>query len=232
MQEAIGDDVWTKGLKTYLDDKKFQSASSADLYDGLQKEVTDAGLSIPSIATIMGSWETQAGFPLITVTRNGDEVTIEQERFFFETTVSPSLWWVPINFVVGSADPDFAETKPDYWLEGVKSMTINNADQPDNKKWTNDSWMIFNKQESSYYRVNYDDHLWDLLVEQLNGDEFGKIHLLNRAQLVDDSLSLARAGKINYKVPLDILAYLEKELDYIPWASVSWEVRRMNLKII
>lgn len=222
MQEAIGDDVWTNGLEMYLKTMEFKSASSVELYEGLQTAVDAASLSIPaSIATIMGSWETQSGFPLITVTRNGDVVTIEQERFFFETTASPALWWVPINFVVASAEPDFTETKPDFWLEGVKSVTINNAAQPDNKKWTDDDWMIFNKQESSYYRVNYDQHLWDLLVAQLRGDEFGKIHLLNRAQLVDDSLSLARAGKIDYQVPLDILEYLEKEFDYIPWASVS-----------
>jgi aminopeptidase N len=220
MQVALGVDTWTKGLKNYLLTKQYDAATSDDLYSGLQQAVNeDYPTSPPNVATIMRTWENQAGYPVITVSRNGDQLTLTQERFFYTNASSSSnVWWVPINYVVGS-NPDFSQTKPDAWMPGQKSVTLQSSTAP--KPWTNDDWVVVNIQESSYYRVNYDDNLWNLLIEQLNSNNYEQIHLLNRAQLVDDSLNLARAGKISYDVPFGILGYLSKEADYIPWASVS-----------
>ena len=53
--------------------------------------------------------------------------------------------------------------------------------------------MLFNIQETGYFRVNYDDANWQLLVNQL-ADDHTAIHVINRAQLIDDALDLARAG--------------------------------------
>lgn len=44
-----------------------------------------------------------------------------------------------------------------------------------------------------------------------------EIHVLNRAQLIDDAFNLARAGVLNYSMPLNLISYLEKENDVIPW---------------
>ena len=218
MQVALGVNTFTKGLRYYLNAKEYQSASSDDLYTSLQLAVNeDYPTNPPSVTTIMQTWENQAGYPVITVSLDGDVLTLTQERFFYTEETSTNLWWVPINYVVGS-NPDFNDTKPDIWIPGVKTQTIGSNSQ---KPFTSDDWVIVNIQESSYYRVNYDDNLWNLLIEQLRGDEHNKIHLLNRAQLVDDSLNLARAGKISYDIPFGILEYLQKESDYIPWASVS-----------
>lgn len=58
------------------------------------------------------------------------------------------------------------------------------------------------------------------------------IHVLNRAQLIDDSFNLARAGELSYSVPLTLISYLENEDDFIPWYSVknsmSYLVERMR----
>jgi aminopeptidase N len=218
MQVAVGVDTWTKGLRNYLTTKQYDAATPTDLYSGLQQAINqDYPTNPPNIATIMSTWENQAGYPVITVSRSGNQLTLTQERFFYNEQSSSSLWWVPINYVVKS-NPDFSNTKPDLWIPAQKSMTLQSGSAP--KAWTDSDWVVVNIQESSYYRVNYDNNLWNLLIEQLNVD-FNKIHLLNRAQLVDDSLNLARAGKIDYDVPFAILEYLSKENDYIPWAAVS-----------
>jgi aminopeptidase N len=221
MQVAFGVDTWTKGLRNYLITKQYDAATSTDLYNGLQQAVNqDYPTNPPNVATIMSTWENQAGYPVITVSRSGNQLTLTQERFFYTEQTSSSLWWVPINYVVKS-NPDFTNTRPDLWMPGQKTVMIeSNAQKP----WTASDWVIVNIQESSYYRVNYDNNLWNLLIAQLKGDDFSQIHLLNRAQLVDDSLNLARAGKIKYNVPFEILEYLSKENDYIPWAAVSWSI--------
>jgi hypothetical protein len=42
---------------------------------------------------------------------------------------------------------------------------------------------------------------------------------VNRAQLLDDALNLARAGKLEYSLALQVTEYLQHDNDYIPWAA-------------
>lgn len=71
-----------------------------------------------------------------------------------------------------------------------------------------------------YYRVNYDQRNWNLLTRYLqNPQKFKNIAPANRAQLIDDALNLARGGKLNYNVALNITKYLVHETEYVPWKS-------------
>ncbi len=77
---------------------------------------------------------------------------------------------------------------------------------------------VINVQESAYYRANYPEENWQGLADLLNNkDTFTKIHELNRAQLIDDSMNLARAGLVDYQLALSLVSYLEHETEYIPW---------------
>jgi hypothetical protein len=42
---------------------------------------------------------------------------------------------------------------------------------------------------------------------------------VNRAQLLDDALNLARTGKLEYRLALRVTEYLQHDHDYIPWAA-------------
>jgi aminopeptidase N len=66
--------------------------------------------------------------------------------------------------------------------------------------------------------VNYDNDNWNLIIKELH-ESHDNIPPLNRAQLLDDALNLARAGKLPYSVALDLTMYLEHDKDYIPWAA-------------
>lgn len=75
-------------------------------------------------------------------------------------------------------------------------------------------------QNIGYYRVNYDITNWQLLTDYLKDPEtYSKIVSMNRAQIIDDALSLARAGKLDYRVALNLTQYLINERDYVPWRS-------------
>ncbi|KAK7083143.1 hypothetical protein SK128_001738 [Halocaridina rubra] len=69
-----------------------------------------------------------------------------------------------------------------------------------------------------YYRVNYDENNWNLLIQQLQTDH-EVIHLINRAQLLDDALDLAGAGFLSYTTAFSINAYLSSETEYVPWTA-------------
>ncbi|KAJ8982960.1 hypothetical protein NQ317_005277 [Molorchus minor] len=60
---------------------------------------------------------------------------------------------------------------------------------------SNDSWIIFNVQHHD------------------------AIHVLNRAQLIDDVFALAKTGRVSYERAFDLSDYLNFETEYYPWAS-------------
>ena len=120
-------------------------------------------------------------------------------------------WYVPINFAT-SDNPDFNSTKPTSWMTN-KETTKRITGMPGS-----DKWVIFNNQQTGYYKVNYDSNNWKQIGKQLKID-YSKISPLNRAQVVDDSLDLARAGILSYDTALDIISYLDTETNYGPWKT-------------
>lgn len=69
---------------------------------------------------------------------------------------------------------------------------------------------------SGYYRVNYDTATWENIREALKANNT-EIHPLNRVQIVDDTLNLARGELLDYNLALSIVQYLEDETNYLPW---------------
>lgn len=72
-----------------------------------------------------------------------------------------------------------------------------------------------------FYRVNYDETLWSRVTNALKQTNFSGIHVVNRAQIVDDSYMLARAGFLTFGEVLKIVEFLEDEVEYIPWYPAS-----------
>lgn len=218
MMLALGDETFYKGLTYYLEEMQLKNAVAEDLFAGLQKAV-DEFAALPeglTIKTIMDSWTLQGGYPLITATRDSEtKVTLQQNKFKVNNPSTPnSDFYIPITFTEGSRISFNAPATND-WFRGDKTsheIALNAAS----------SWYILNKQQSSFYRVNYDDNNWHQLAAVLNDEKtFKNIHLLNRAQLLDDSLDLALNGRINVTIPFEILSYLRHEVDYIPWAAAE-----------
>jgi len=79
-------------------------------------------------------------------------------------------------------------------------------------------WLKANVNQSGFYRVNYDDGLWNEIIGQLqlNHEVFSAA---DRASLIDDIFTLCRAGILNVTVPLELSKYLYKERDFVPWAT-------------
>lgn len=68
-----------------------------------------------------------------------------------------------------------------------------------------------------FYRVNYDEILWQEISTALHSDDFTSIDVINRALIVDDVFNLARASQLSYTTALDIASYLANEVEYYPW---------------
>lgn len=127
-------------------------------------------------------------------------------------------YYVPVN-IAPKSNPQFTTTTADFWFDGKMKHFVPEANSA--LAVPKDDWLLVNKRQAYYYRVNYDDNNWMLLADELSNGDFTKIDLLNRAQLIDDSLDLARFDHLDYSVSMHILKYLVKETDYLPWGSAD-----------
>lgn len=53
----------------------------------------------------------------------------------------------------------------------------------------------------------------------MKAPDHSKIHVLNRAQIIDDMMNLARVDLVNYNLTLSLFEYLKMEENYIPWSA-------------
>lgn len=135
------------------------------------------------------------------------------------------LWWIPLTFTV-----DFNASYSAWMLgteDGIELELPASASD----------WIVFNVDQvgrfplahspigrrrlkflSGYYRVNYDKNNWQLIVKQLKQDH-KQVSVLNRAQLIDDSFTIARTDALSYSIPFELSHYLRSERDYVPWKS-------------
>lgn len=170
----------------------------------------------------MESWTNKPGFPLVTVTRtyNSSSVFIAHQPFYRNPSKNRSDWWIPLNFATKSIN-DFSNTGPSYWLSPDETLVLLGTVSPND-------WIIFNIQQTGYYRVNYDERNWEMLTDYLKSENYRKIHKANRAALLDDAFNLARAGYLNYSIPFDLSNYLIRETDYEPWVAAVNSFKFLN----
>ena len=182
---------------------------------GHEDGTLDANMTIKAV---MDTWTLQMGYPVISVARSYETniISFSQDRFLINpnsTAEETYTWYVPISYGIPNT------------LEGLENTSVKLWIFPDN---TNVSIredaalpnlpLVVNVQETGFYRVNYDAQNWKLISDFLTSDHTA-IHRMNRAQILDDVFSLARAGLLDYTLALEQTKYLSKELDYIPWAS-------------
>lgn len=104
-----------------------------------------------------------------------------------DTDSKKSLWFIPVSYTT-QAQPDLLATRPSFWMTD-ENMTIEDVGASERH------WVLFNLQQTGYYRVNYDKRNWKMLVTHLQDPrKFKQFDVVTRAQLIDDSFFLARAG--------------------------------------
>uniref|UniRef100_T1IVB3 Aminopeptidase n=1 Tax=Strigamia maritima TaxID=126957 RepID=T1IVB3_STRMM len=220
MDHVLSREIFQVGIQSYLQNMQYSTATVDDLWNYLNiaaKNCSD--LNDTDIKVVMDSWTLQNGYPVVTLTRNYNlqSANLTQMRFSLnkEMQNDGTQWHIPITFTTGDAQ-NFNDSFARKWLKPKNSRRTLNYSVTIDGMPSPEVWIIVNVQRTGFYRVNYDTYNWNLLIQQLKSD-FKQIYVVNRAQLLDDILNLARAGYQNYHLALSASKYLKKETEYLPW---------------
>ncbi|XP_019878515.1 aminopeptidase N isoform X3 [Aethina tumida] len=228
MMMFLGGEVLRKGVSNYLKEHEYGNAEQDDLWKALTDEAHKQR-ALPdnlTVKAIMDSWTVQTGYPVVNVIRDykGKTAKLSQKRFLKD--VSPkdqekSCWWVPITYSTKSV-PHFNETVPKHWLSCPLEDTLLEDVAGE------DEWVIFNNKIGGIYKVNYDEDNWKLITKALQEEDVNIVDTLNRVQLLSDAGDLAFTGDLKYNIFFDLVKYLEREENYLPWKTALGKISKID----
>uniref|UniRef100_A0A1W7RAL3 Aminopeptidase n=1 Tax=Hadrurus spadix TaxID=141984 RepID=A0A1W7RAL3_9SCOR len=213
LENFLGMDILQSGLTMYLNKYRFKNAKTQDLWDTFTEVTTK--FKRFNVSAIMDTWTRQKGFPLVTVICNKNTVSVNQTRFILSPAESDEAsqqdlspysykWYIPLTYITDVS----SETKH-YWLNAIEGS----FDVPEEFLW-----LKVNVNQTGFYRVMYDEKMWDILIKLLMNDHT-RLYPADRSSLLDDALTLARIGILKSHLALNLTLYLENELDYVPWET-------------
>uniref|UniRef100_A0A182QF04 Aminopeptidase n=1 Tax=Anopheles farauti TaxID=69004 RepID=A0A182QF04_9DIPT len=208
---ALGERTFLKGVRRYISTNKDRAVTPDDLFESLQIAVReDAILPLSfDVATIMKPWIYQSGYPLVTVSYQQGELIFHQEHFLYpESTISSNrTWWIPIAYNIQSENA--LETKQ-FWIpQGTSQVSLAEDSLLD-------GFVLVNPHQTGYYRVNYDEDLWERIISRLHTNPT-IIAPVSRGQLIDDCFKLYYSDRVRSNVLYSLLHYVDEEVDAIPW---------------
>lgn len=224
MSYALGERTFQKGLRYYVQQNKANGVvEESNLFASLEQAAKeDAVLPVTfSMHDIFGSWSNQAGVPIVSVRREGDEFYFTQTRFFAEPQEDPldSSWWIPISFSTPSNTA--YEKLPAFWMPphvSEVSYTIPLAEG---------EILTFNPYATGYYRMSFEDTMLNEFIQRLNTNH-ASVQPAARARLIDDTLNVAHRDGGDYNAALRLMSYLREETDYVPWVVAHDNLRYLK----
>ncbi|XP_071747225.1 thyrotropin-releasing hormone-degrading ectoenzyme isoform X2 [Lepeophtheirus salmonis] len=219
----IGEEELQKVFQNLMQKYKLKNIGEDIFWKEIDEVISSKKHVIPQNLTfkvLMGSWLTQVRYPVITVSPNFEKgsIQISQKCFANDSSSedrSDNVWWVPLKYhIINKHDNGTIKL---IWLNDTKlDQTYHDVDLT---KTSNCLYpVIFNINQTGYYRINYNEENWKRITLYLRSN-YTRIYKYNRVQLIDDSFSLAIAGYISYLVPFKITTYLPNEDEALIWLT-------------
>uniref|UniRef100_A0A1B0D793 Aminopeptidase n=1 Tax=Phlebotomus papatasi TaxID=29031 RepID=A0A1B0D793_PHLPP len=212
MNSFLGEEAFVYAVRSYLKKFEYKNAVQNDLW----KTMSDIGHMhnvLPphlQVKDIMDTWTLQAGYPILNVTRRNNTIVITQQRYMLPKAKAEdkSRWYIPISYITQSK-PAINET-PTYWMTDRDDQIVIPEIHPE-------EWVCLNVNRTGYYRVQYDYVTLSLLSRN-----YQDLPEINKAQLIDDALNLARAEYVTYDIALTFLLRMSQHFtDVLPWAAAT-----------
>src|SRR5213080_283430 len=186
LESFLGEDVFREGIRRYIAAHKYSNSTTADLWNAL----SDA--SGKPVGEIAAAWTEQPGFPVVMMKRDGEKVSLSQERFTINFPNAPALQWkIPVTyFVVGEK-----KIENRLMTDKIENLPAVAADRV----------IKLNANGAGNYRVQYDDSSWKALLGAL-----AKLNLEDRVNLLSDSWALVQANRADVSLYLELIGKLPR----------------------
>ncbi|XP_025159182.1 thyrotropin-releasing hormone-degrading ectoenzyme-like isoform X2 [Harpegnathos saltator] len=205
IEHMITRDKFQLAIKKYMREFKFRSATSYNLWITLQHTLDDRTNQMVRISEIMDTWLSQRYYPVINVFHNRQNNTV-----ILNITGSVDMrkytWMVPTTY-----------TSYNALSYMISNIVIDTSEITIIKLGQNIDFAIFNREQSGYFRVNYDENSWNRIANVLHSDNYNQINVLNRAQLIDDAYYFMRQNYVSPHIFWRIASYLKHDVSYIAW---------------
>jgi aminopeptidase N len=181
LESFLGENAFRDGIRRYIAAHQYSNSTTADLWNAL----SDA--SGKPVGEIAAAWTEQPGFPVVIMKRDGEKISLSQERFTINFPNAPALEWkIPLTyFIVG-------ENKIESRLMTGKIDNLPNT--------TADRVIKLNANGAGNYRVQYDGPSWKALLGALR-----KLNLEDRVNLLSDSWALVQANRADVSLYLELI---------------------------
>lgn len=192
LQNYIGHDALRTGLAEYFKHFAYQNTSAHDLWLCL----SDA--SGKDIASLMDSWITQPGYPVVNVALHDKTLSISQQQFFIgEHAPSQRRWHVPL----GSED----DSVPTI-------LTDTNVSLP----YTKDTPPTLNHASTSHFLTHYSPDLQAEIFSRIS--TFAPI---DRLKFLNEHVLLSQAGVVTPAALIDLLDSYRDESNEAVWNAIA-----------
>lgn len=205
---------------------KYSSGTPDKLFHAFNAEVNAAPagtVSLPEGVTfdvVAKTWTEQAGVPVVSASCDfhAKKCTLTQKRLRpAGSTATSGKWYIPITLVT-SKSADLSSVKTVAWLTPEKdsiSVDIDVDDDADQKEW-----VVFNPQQTGYYRVNYDDASRKrILAALLDAKNAVVLDAATRAGLLSDVLGLADTEQLGQVEPVKFLQIVKDTDNSAVWLA-------------
>ncbi len=184
LESFLGEDVFREGIRRYIAAHKYSNSTTADLWNAL----SDA--SGKPVGEIAAAWTEQPGFPVVKVKRDGEDVSLRQERFTIHFPDAPALQWkIPLTYrVAGDARPQSRLMTEK--IDKLQNIPVDRA-------------LKVNADGTGNYRVEYDEPSWKLLLDALP-----RLSVADRVNLVGDAWAFVQANRAPLSSYFDLIKRL------------------------
>lgn len=201
LQQYIGHEAFQAGLKTYFKSHAYSNTVGDDLWSALGEA------SGKDITTFMNTWISQSGYPVLSVSKQGEQITLSQQQFFTGPhQPSDKLWPIPLE----SPCSEMPE------LLSIKTEVVTRH---------HETPLRFNAGDTAHFITHYSD---ELLAQLINEVREGKLSPLDRLQLLHEQTLLARGGVISSATLLPLLdAYKDEQTEAV-WDIISIAISELK----
>jgi len=209
IRDFIGDEAFQNGLRHYLSRHAYQCADSLQFWEAFET------VSDQPVSEIMRAWVEQPGHPMVRVRREGQELTLSQERFSYLPGDFQGCWPIPITLRL--FDPDGSERQLRVLMR-EKSMPVDIGGAEAVK---------INDGQAGFYRVCYEDHTDRTALGQRVRDK--RLSPEDRWGLQNDLFALVQAGEVAIQEYLTFLEWYAEEDAFLPLVSIDGHLRHTHM---